>query len=223
MTDDTWSIDAAREAFTEIRKHPAFRAVIRLGRAGNAVAFCHRLLLQEHSEDTPAVQRERLNALLYVAAVLFEGIEAAKKLSKDLKDFEAFQQHFVPLFRDADVQELLTGALKPIRNQGVFHFSDEAIPEQLDAMDSDEVTLLIGKGHRSGDTYFALADVALLNGALGVEGDLEGVYAQLRPLLKRIADLSARFAEGVDHLVSEVVDSIGGYPLNGDPYARTSG
>jgi hypothetical protein len=197
--------------------------VIRLGRAANAVRFCQYILLKRQQESTPSVQRERLNAFLYVCAVLFEGMEAAKKASKDLKMFKAFQEKFVPLFRDPSVQTLLTETLKPVRNQGVFHFSDDAIPSHLDGLSESSVTLVAGRGPAAGDSYVALADVALLYGALGVSGTLDEVYHQLRPLLKDVADLSARFGDAYEDLMAEVVGADAGWQMIGDPNGGGTG
>jgi hypothetical protein len=204
-TSGHWWVESSRQDFDRIKRDPTFRAAFKLARATNAVLFCQLLLLENRVGDEPATQRLRLNAFLYLSALLFEAIEFAKTASKDLRHLAEFQSKFVPLFRNPEIQDVTAKVLKKLRNFGVFHFGDDAVPDALLSLDRDTYTFLHGRSSAIGDVYYGLADEALIHGALGLQGTPSEIETQLRSFITAVADLSAQFTEAADHVISAVL------------------
>lgn len=211
-----WQIRLARDKFTPPLDDPEFRTVVKLARAANAVLFCQLLLIEDRGKDSPQVQRIRMNALLYLCPLLYELFDLARvHVGRDLRNYPAFEQHFRPIFRDRSTTDLLEGPLKRVRNEGVFHFSSDSIPNGLAGLERETFNFLVADGKSVEGTYHSLADEAVVHAGFGVNGTTEEIYEQLRLVIKQVADLSARFAEAAEQLIAEVLLAKG-WELAGD-------
>lgn len=200
-----WRITLPQTAFHLLMQDPEFREVVKLARAANAVLFCQLLLIEE-AADTAQRQRIRMNAFLYLCPVLYEALDYARNhLGKHLRHYTQFTAKFQPLFKDKRVWEFHDRVLKTVRNQGVFHFSSEGIPNGLAGLDRDSYDFVIADGQRVADVYHVLADEAVVHAGFGVSGTREDVVRDLRPLIQEAARLSTRFSEAAESLIAEVL------------------
>lgn len=206
----SWRAQLERdEVRSLLSSDPRLSAILKLARAANAVLFCHTVLLNTDQRDKMPDIRQRINAFLYVSAILFEAIELAKTQSALLKDVDGWQEEFVPLFRDRNVQQLTATILKRIRNQGVFHFGDDEIVQAVQRMESDHFVFVAGSGQSSGGAYYVLPDEALLHAALGITGGEEDLVERLERLISRVAKMAAAFTGAADRVISVVLHEQG--------------
>jgi hypothetical protein len=87
-----WKIIASKADLARISADSQFRAIVKLARAFNAVTSATCCWVGDRTTDTAAAQRIRLNAFLYVCPILYEGLELARALGKDLRTYPAFPE-----------------------------------------------------------------------------------------------------------------------------------
>ena len=162
------------------------------------------ILIVPEDDETPASQRQRLNAFLYLAASIYEAfLFARSQLGQEFREADAFRELFVPLFKDADVRELVERVLQPLRNKGVFHYTDDDILDGLATLEQEDYELATGYTQASGQVYYSMADEAVFRSALGLEGTSEQVHTQLRDFIHRTTKLSNRFCVAAEKLISQ--------------------
>jgi hypothetical protein len=141
--------------FSAARSDPRLHRLLTLARIVNSIRFTEVAVVEHKASETAKATRQKMSAFLYLAALLYEGLNFAQRLGQHFRDSEAFRVGFADLFRDAVVVELRAGLLNRLRNQAVYHHDDVAIPTGLNLMSADEYNLR-GRGRTAtGDAWLA--------------------------------------------------------------------
>lgn len=142
----------------ELRNDADFSAIIRLGRALNALAFAMDLIHQSF-ESNPRGERNKFRSALTLAGYTFESLQLLRSLEKTYKG--------EPFFSKA--QDLLDNksrwkAAEKLRNRSGFHLDhdDEITTEMLSVLPEKDHDFLsaqdLPKGMTVAEYHFNLAD-----------------------------------------------------------------
>lgn len=203
-----WQLEQDGEAVRNLVGDPLFRELVKLGRAVNSLRTCQYLLLEEREGDFPVTKRLRMTAFLYTAALLRESCEFIRN-SPHLNELDHYDEWFTPLFGDDEIREFIDGPLRDLRNQGVFHFGDESIPNAVAELEDETVVFQIGEADETGKVYHFLSDWAVLHAALDVPPAPEEAIACVRKFVERVRDLSVKVTRGADWLIAEGAKATG--------------
>ncbi len=206
-----WKITADKELMDSLRDNAAFLAVLRLARGVNALRFCHVAVADRpDSPSSPSYHRQINNAFFFTCGLLFEGMEVARQSSMALKDYSEFREKLVPLFRNRELDALLTSDLVNFRNKIVFHFDPDVISESLSRLDLPEYQFARCEGRESRGMYFSLADEVVLNFALDEQEDQEtGEKARLERLATLATQFQLEFTDAADGVIGQVLLDLG--------------
>src|SRR5216683_1365326 len=93
MTNDSdfRKIYTSKENFDKLRFDQKFARLLNLARTVNAVYFCFKSLLDHSGDETPAGQRQHINAFLFATGVLHEGFTVAERLEKHFGDRDSYR------------------------------------------------------------------------------------------------------------------------------------
>jgi hypothetical protein len=209
MTDI--QIVAAPEEWRTIRADPRFIELMRLARVANSLGLVFHAFEKPPEDDGPRARRERFGALFYTAAMLKEGLHTSQSLAKWLRDLPQYAA-FAELARDPGVRELQGDLLDRIRDQLVFHFDREAMLEGLSRFPEDVVVVVASypeSGPAIADTYFDIADDAVLNYLFGGAVSDEEYSQRLEAFMERVADLHSRFVKASHSLIAAGLVELG--------------
>lgn len=146
---------------------------------------------------------------VYLGAILWEAFSFADRLGEHFRDSPAFKKHMVPLLKEPAVRELRAGLLARLRNQAVYHHDDAVIPAGLELVGDGATVLLSATGTTRRDLYYDLADIAVMQFALGGSADVEHFAERGTAALNAIVATALRFAAAADHLIKEYAQRTG--------------
>jgi hypothetical protein len=195
------------EAFATLRTDQRLWQVLALARLVNSLRFAHAAL-PASADDTPNAIRQRLSSFFLTASLLNEGIPLVQRLGKHFRHLKAYQERFQPILQDRDVEALLSGNLKPLRNEAVSHFLEGSLGPRLTDQDSHEA-FVIGLGRSQGQTYYQLADLLALRAFTGPTGTSDEFQRVRDDLVQRTTNLAVHFLSASDRLIGEALLEMG--------------
>ena len=201
---DFLKIYATKEGFDNLRSDKKFAALLNLARTVNAVYFCFKSLLDHSGDETPAGQRQHINAFLFAAGVLHEGFCVADRLEKHFGERDSYRNGFGKLLADPNTQQLRKNILKRMRDKFVFHYDKDVAEQILKTLDLNEYVFATGTGGKRKGTYYNLADEIVINYLLNdVPADEQD--SVFRATLKSIGDTLSAFVDCADALIGDVL------------------
>ncbi|HEV7397601.1 MAG TPA: hypothetical protein VGN86_13915 [Pyrinomonadaceae bacterium] len=206
MTNDSdfRKIYTSKENFDRLRFDQKFARLLNLARTVNAVYFCFKSLLDHSGDETPAGQRQHINAFLFATGVLHEGFTVAERLEKHFGDRDSYRNGFGKLLADPNTQELRKAILKRMRDKFVFHYDKDVAEQTLKKIDLKEYVFATGTGGKRKGTYYNLADEIVINYMLN-DVPLDEQDAVFRATLKSIGESLSAFIDCADALMGEVL------------------
>ena len=203
--------------FARIRGDPAFHRVLTLARIVNTIRFNEVAIITSGEDGTPSATRQASSAMFYLAAILWEAFRFADRLGEHFRDSPAFREAMVPLLRDPAVRELRGGLLSRLRNQAVYHHDDAVIPEGLGVLVGEGARVLESSvGDTPQDAYYNLADITVMQFALGGPPDADQFGPRGSAALQAIVTSARAFASAADRIIKEYASRTGWRSWTGD-------
>lgn len=204
-----WRIVCDPETLDELRDDARFHVLLSLARVCNTLRFCQLVISEIPAADSPATARQRLNAFLFMAAALYEGVKVARMLRRHFRDESAFVGGLGALLKERDTKDLWSQALSKLRNKIVFHFDVDVPPAALERLDLPSYSFAAGLDRRAGHVYYDLADAVAMNYLLDQLADGRPESEVTRDLLRRTVEVATRFVTAADQLFSAVLPAMG--------------
>lgn len=209
MTDPNaidWELVCSPGAFRQLRRDPSFQKLVALARTTNSLRFTHQAITTAGPSQSLVGLGQRLSAVLYMCALLFEGLRLSQTLGRYYKDRASFREGFALLHSDEEVASFRRNVLEPLRNKAVFHLDQDAVRDGLLAReDDDEVVFARGTGAARGQTYYQLADEAVARFLVGCPSNGNAFKEGFIDLLNRSTKIAVRFGTCADSLIWDVL------------------
>lgn len=151
-----------RHRFPELRNNPDFLALIKVGRAVNAVTSGLQFISDYMDDVSPVGRRQYHRAVFITGGFLYEGLELITSLQLKYQTEPFFEK----LNGLLDVKYAKhRKILQEIRHSVAFHFDshDKSTKAALDNLKLPRYDLMSGTSERIMDFYFDLADTVDLN------------------------------------------------------------
>jgi hypothetical protein len=157
--------------------------------------------------------------MFHAAALLHEGLHTAQGLAQHFRDLPQYKEEFANIFRDTEIRRFRTDVLDTIRDELVFHFDRDSLVKGLSHFPDGETMIAVtaGTDWSHGETYFELADDALLAYLFGDAPDEKEYLRRLAELLEQTTDLFNRFTRAAHRLIPAALRQMGCY---GKPTVR---
>ncbi len=205
-----WQVSCSPEQFIALRTQPDFQQLVALARWANAyrsiiVAFPKR------PKNTPAGHRQRINAILFLSALLYEGWALVKRMGQHYHTYDAWKNGLGPMLKDRRFVRLVENQLGPLRSQTVFHFLEHETARRLAEHEPDgPVIFLSTRGTRSLEASYDLADLVALRTLCGdPAASAWELFTQAENIGAQIAQLARPFTKSADELIAEALPRMG--------------
>jgi hypothetical protein len=211
MTDtiDDQGVYASAERWATLRADAAFIELMRLARVVNSLTLAYPPIFVTLTDQSPRARRERFAAMLYAAALLHEGLHTAQGLGQHFRDMPQYKDGFASILADPRIRILRSQVLDRIRDELVFHFDRTSLSKGLDAFPPGEVLIATSTDFRQGETYFDLADEALLGALFGDAPTVEEYVERLGQFLEDVTLLFNRFMRASHTLIPAALSRMG--------------
>ncbi len=203
-----WRIRVPAERMQALKTDEGFRHLLVLGRLMNSLRLLEITYLDAASSDKPAGSRQRIGAFLFMGSVLLEGLRLLSRIGRSFHKLRSWQERIVPILR-SPVFVKLREALRPVRNQAVFHFDLDSFQDSIARCDLEEVVLVAGHGRRLGDVYFPLSDLMAINVLTGPCATAADQETRFKELLTETKDLLVALADAGEGVITEYCRMMG--------------
>jgi hypothetical protein len=203
-----WSIRIPRDRFESLRGEESFRQALALGRFLNSFRFVQHAFLQG-PRDLPSGARQRITGFLFLAGVLYEGLGLIKRMARHFRNLDAWKRVMSPILQDQLFDRLSGKSLQPLRNQAVFHFTEDSVVEPLRHCDLDELVFVAGFEDRRGELFYELSDLLALDLFVDESGSTAQQLTRAEALMERTTQLAIQLADAAEAVLNEYVQSNG--------------
>jgi hypothetical protein len=204
-----WKVVCDADQFTALKDREDFQQIVTLARLMNALRFA-QTAIPKRPKRTPASDRQQTNAFFLLSALTFEGWQLIKRMAKHFRTLESWKTGFQQLLRDRQYQRLVSTSLKPLRNQGTFHFFEDEVRRRLQEHEvDDELVFLSGRGTKSAHAYYDLPDLLLLRTFIAQSGPDDELMRRADPLVTSASELVVKFLRAGDELIIEALSRMG--------------
>lgn len=203
-----WSIKIPRERFESLRGDESFRQALALGRFLNSYRFVGDSFLHGQ-RDQPAGARQRITGFLLLAGVLYEGLELIKRMAKHFRHLDAWKREMSPILRDQVFDRLFAKSLQPLRNQAVFHFTEDSVVEPLRHCDLEELVFVAGFEDRRGELFYELSDLLALDLFVNEGGSTAQQLSRALALMERTTQFAIQLTGAAEGVLNEYVQANG--------------
>lgn len=189
-----------------------FKLAVQLSRIVNTIQSNKRQYLRITDDSDPASLRDRMELILYHAAIIFEAIMTFMKYSKDLARLSTWSSKAEMVKRiqnEANDKDSFTQKyLRPIRNRAIFHYEIEAIDPVLSGYKiKEEAAFAESKTQRDIDIAFILADEILLNFVIGRINEKNPDQEKWAYFQEKLLEISFSLVELLELLTVELARS----------------
>ena len=206
-----WQVACSPEQFLVLRTRPDFQQLIALARWANAYRSI-TAAIPKHSKKTPAYIRQKINSVLFIAALVCEGWTLIKGMGEHYRTYPAWEKGFGPILKNDRFRRLVETRLGPLRNQAVFHFFADETARRLaeHEPDGDPVVFLSTRGTKSHEASYDLADLIAIRTLCPGPGQSAGaLFAQAEAVGEQISQLAPPFLKAADELIAEALSRMG--------------
>jgi hypothetical protein len=183
--------------------------LLALARVTNALAQAYQGLMISFKHQSPRARRNRNAALLYAAALIFEGLQVSRRLAKHYRDLPQFKSGFGILHADPKTKSIEHSLLKPLRDKTAFHFDRDVFQKAALLIEFPEVRVASARGWKPAAVYFDLADEAIFAYLTGAKSDQEHL-AKLADFMVSTARLVNSFLRSSHRLLATAFRQMGG-------------
>lgn len=205
-----WQVTCSPEQFSALRGQPDFHQLIALARWANAYRFV-QASIPKPLRQTPAGNRQKINAILFLSALLYEGWELIKRMNRHYHTYDAWKTGFGPIRKDGRFKQLVQTRLRPLRSQAVFHFFHDEVGQRLAEHEPDgPVVFTSSRGNKSLQAHYEFADlIAIRTLCVDAGPTADALLAQAEDIGEQIAQLGPAFRDAADALITEALQRMG--------------
>jgi len=206
-----WQVSCTPEQFIALRTRPDFQQLVALARWANAYRSIVAAI-PEHPTTTPAANRQKFSSILFILALLYEGWELVKRMTKHYRTYDSWKKGFGPLLKDGRFVRLVENRLGPLRSQTVFHFFEDETARRLAEHEPDgPVIFLSARGNHSLEASYDLADIVAVRTLCGDPAPASALelFTQAEDIGAQIAQLARPFFKATDELIAEALGGMG--------------
>lgn len=197
-----FKITIPTEEFENLRNDHQFKKILRLARFVNQLAFCLSAVTRCDAKDI-SYNRQYGNSLLFMSAILFEGLRAYDRLNSDFGNTKLYRAGSTAIFNDPSFEAVLS-QLDKTRDKLTFHVDLNAYKDTLKWVKFDEYVFLKGSDGRADNINFALADDLALNYLAGNEhGSDEAQFEYLQGYIDKIQKFVTLFLRHSNNLLAQ--------------------
>lgn len=153
----TTRIRIRKHRFREVRNNPDFLALVKVGRAVNAVTSGIKFISDYMDDNSPVGRRQYYRAFFMTGGFLYEGLELVTSLRLKYLNEPFFDKLNVLI---GDEYKKHRKVLQEIRNSIAFHLDsdDKSTKLALNNLNLSRYDLMSGSSGRLMDFYFDIAD-----------------------------------------------------------------
>ena len=206
-----WQVSCTPEQFIALRTQPAFQQLVALGRWANAYRSI-TAAIPKRSKKTPAGHRQKINTILFISALLYEGWELVKRMGQHYRTYDSWKKGFGPILKDGRFVRLVENRLGPLRSQTVFHFFEDETARRLAEHEPDgPVIFLSARGNNSLEASYDLADIVAVRTLCGDPAPASALelFTQAEDIGAQTAQLARPFFKATDELIAEALGGMG--------------
>jgi hypothetical protein len=204
-----WQVTCSPEQFVALRTQPAFQQLIALARWANAYRTI-AAAIPKRVKKTPAYNRQKINSVLFIGALVYEGWTLIKGMGQHYRTYDAWVKGFGAILQNARFKRLVEVRLGPLRNRAVFHFFADETARRLTEHEPDgPVIFLSTRGPKSHEASYDLADLIAIRTLCPDAGSAGTLFAQAQAVGEQIAGLAPPFLKAADELIAEALGRMG--------------
>ena len=183
-----------KHRFREIRNNPDFLALIKIGRAVNAVTSGFQFISDYINDDSPIGRRQYNRAFFTTSGFMYEGIVVATSIRSKYSS-KSFFDGFSSLI--SDKYKAHRKVLQEIRNSVAFHLdsNDKSTKTALANLNLSRYDLMSGSSERMMDFYFDFADTIDFNYLIDKFKNNRPETEVLEEIIKFITELMTAFVK----------------------------
>ena len=209
MSSPDWLIECDTGIFERIKSDESFHQILALARAINGLQFAIFVMVTDPQDFSPAARRSRINSFLFGSAILYEGLLLVEKMNKNFGRNNVFKQGLHTLLRDPSARTLRRSHMGPARNFAVFHYEPDQFGRIVNSASVYECEFMTGRGSSSPASYFPFADTLAAEVLMGEASAGEDFYKRLGLVMSETRDLSLRFIQFSERLISKCLHDWG--------------
>ena len=194
-----WRLLCTAETFAALRNDKEFAFLVTLGRIINAFKF-GVATMQTETAITPAADRQRMQAFLYVAALVHEMTQFRAKHAKTCGELTAYQDTFASL-DERPIDKRTADLLSKIRNRAAFHFDLTVTQRTLPSLPDESCSFAAGSSRRRMDTNNELADIVTYMFLFGGEEEFEVLHNRFMSFYETLQDLVGDLVERMERVL----------------------
>lgn len=201
-------IYTSKENFENLRSDFRFARLLRLARVCNALNFCFQAYPDYKDENTPTGFRQQFNSSFFLAGSLYEGLLVLDNLKAHFGDRDSFHDGFGELLDETEIKDFRENLLKDARDRYIFHYDKDVPTKVLKTLKLDAYLFATAEGSQMNGIYYNLADEIAAN---YLTKDIESENDEqifMKNYLKNLANISTKFIECADKLISDVLSEM---------------
>jgi hypothetical protein len=130
-------------------------------------------------------------------------------MAKHFRHLDAWKREMSPILQDPLFDRLFAKSLQPLRNQAVFHFTEDSVVEPLRHCNLDELVFVAGFEDRNGELFYDLSDMLALDLFTDEYGSQDQQLARAEVLMERTTTLAIQLAGAAEGVLNEYVQANG--------------
>ena len=195
-----WELACSADVFAKLRKDEEFAFLLTLSRVLNALKFGVETHRAGGAERTPAAERRRTGAFLFLASALHETLELRKAGEAKWGKLAIFQEAFA-VFDEKSLDSETQTLLNRIRNRASFHFDPTIASRALSDFPNEYFAFLAANGRDTMNGNYELADFITFGFIFEASGNVQKLaegLVRFRPVLD---SLLRSFISNADRLL----------------------
>src|SRR5205823_4767195 len=157
-------------------------------------------------EVTPAADRQRMQAFMYLAAVIHEILEFRDKTVSTWSGLSAYRSVFT-VVDESLVSAQASDMLHKIRNRAAFHFQADLIEKTMPTLPNEPFVMLSGHGTGRMSANYDLADLLTFGFLFGSMTDAPVAFERYQEFSAVLRPLVANFIQVADRVIfSRLID-----------------
>jgi hypothetical protein len=202
-----WKLTIEKEGFDKLRHNPEFMHILNLARVTNALNFCYKTLFDAGEAETPSGKRQLFYGMSFCNAVLYEGLDCARKLEDYFFDYESYKKGFEVLLNDPPTKQIMTkgSPFDKIRNRVTYHFNPSIFEDVLTWAEFDSYVFGSGHSDKFGDIFYSLPEDLAINFLIGEHKEMEEGKQIYEKMTGEIISVMIRFVKSSEELIAEAL------------------
>ncbi len=209
IPDGEWELTCSAELFARIRDTREFAVLVTLGRVASAVKFgieAHRYW--SDVAESPLAERQRVSAMLYLAAVVHEAYELKTRLEQEASLDRQLAGVF-DVLADERFDRQFNEDIHRIRNRAAFHFDIAVAQQALPEFPAESFAFITSEGRDPMNANYELTDMVYLGFMFGAPADVAKLTTRLTAFRPTLDTLLREFTKATDQYLFSRLSALG--------------